>query len=337
MNLSDDQVQYTELLLKNLETQSQLLKYRFDWKNRKFIPPAQSGFFRRKYVYEKGYMQALDKLEQLKAQLWEICVKNNTGNKYYWWNTPWQLVESGILYHLAEETEKDSWRFEYHWESIKQGDRFHLFLREEGHCSQFISSDYEYRREKSNYTEEEQKELIDQFNRKLDKKRKWDCILDDGSLVKSDIGNIYASMYDYYDSWEYRTDRSYANDIYAKSMKYVHHSRIKEVVSQSIHYECVFEYGEIHVDQNNMVDGLRWYPFEFQAGDGSLPTGIQDKYKETKDSALAVAAFIQKNPLFQGIPVSVLGPCFTGGCSSETEAARFSAIFTCLAGKIVSE
>lgn len=327
--------EYVSLLKDVAKIQNSLFLKHFDWRERQMrMPQNKRGIFRRKTKEDTEYEQILQSLSGVKNELREAYGIKGDGEKKLWWNLPWEDVEPYLLYHLREETSAGKWRYSYHWETVGDEELKVLTLREEGHFTDFTSNVYQYKRNESVYSPSEQEEMVHDFNKELDKRKKRDILFDDDTPVKTEIGNIYASVTDYYDSWEYYTDRQFVNDIFARSLYTEHTTQINTVVSNSRHYECVFEIGAFHFNYKKELDGLSWHPFELKAGRGDLPKDLGKKYKG-RDAAIACAAFIREQNWIQKMPFALFGMGLSECADSMEQARQRAGMFTCLAEKLV--
>ncbi len=323
-------------LLKNVaKMQNRLFLRHFDWKGKEIrIPQCKRGIFRRKTKEDTEYEQILQSLDCVKNELRKAYGIREEQERALWWNLPWENVEPYLMYHLSEEASEGKWHYSYHWETVGNEELKVLIFREEGHFTDFTSNVYQYKRNESVYSPSEQEEMVRDFNKELDKRKKREILFDDDMPVKTEIGNIYASITDYYDSWEYHADREFANSVFARSLYTEHTTQINTVVSNSRHYECVFEVGAFHFNSRKELDGLSWHPFELKAGCGDMPKDLGKKYKD-RDAAVACAAFIRDQHWIQKVPITLFGMGLAECADSMEQARQRAGMFTCLAEKLV--
>ncbi len=259
----------------------------------------------------------------------------NDKNELLWWNIPWESVEPYLLYNLSEQKATGKWRYEYNWEIIGDKEIKILILKEKGHFSDFSSNTYQYKENESKYSEFEQKQMVDEMNEKLDKKEKKEVFWsNNNTLIESEHGNIYACLKDYYDSSEHKFNRQINSDMYARSLYTEHTTQVSTMISNSRHYECIFEIGSFYFDNEKGLQGLSWHPFELKMGEGDIPNNLSEKYKN-KDSAVVCAAFICDQYWIQSVLIKLFGSGFTDKADSVAESYQRSQIFTCLSNKLM--
>lgn len=306
----------------------------FDWREKEVrVLQGKKGIFRRKTKDEAEYEQTLQSLDGVKNELRKAYGINGEQENTLWWNLPWDSVEPYLIYHLREEASEGKWRYSYHWETVGNEELKVLILREEGHFTDFKTNVYQHKRNESVYSLSEQEEIVHDFNKELDRRKKRDILFDDDMPVKTEIGNIYASITDYYDSWEYYIDREFANNVFARSLYTEHTTHINTVVSNSRHYECVFEVGAFHFNYKKELDGLSWHPFELKAGCGDMPKDLAKKYRD-RDAAIACAAFIRQQNWIPKVPITLFGTGFVECADSMEQARQRAGIYICLADKL---
>lgn len=326
--------EYMRLLKEIAHSQSILFSKHYNWKTKEIRQRKSSrGFRLGKTSEEKEYDQCRQDLERLKDKIKNLCRTEANAQEWQWWNSPWEEVEAYLLNDLLQESVKGNWRYEYHWEAIGNDMQKILILREEGHYTDFSSREYEYQGKESRYSEEQQEQMVENFNMELDKHRKKDIWQDDGRAVKTDRGNVYDSITDYYNSWEYQTGRSIASNFYERSLYTKCTTNIKTVVSSSRHYECLFEVGAFHIDRNKELDGLIWHPFELKACRGDIPENLEYKYAAS-DAAVACAAFVHDQDSIESVSDELFEKLSMYRTNSGAEAAKISKIITCLADKL---
>ncbi len=323
-------------LLKEIaKNQHTLFSKRFDWKSKTVKNQnVKRRIWSRKSISEKEYEQCLLSLENLKNALKVLCGLGEDASQWMWWNMPWSQVESYFIYDLLQEEQDGNWRYDRHWEVFGSGSQKTLVLKEEGHYTDFSSHTYEYERNESVFSQEEQERLVSDFNTELEKHRKREIWKDDGRPVKTDWNNIYASATDYFNSWEYKSDKDFFKDLYQRSLYTKHTTNIKTAVSQSKHYECLFEVGTFHVSRNKELDKLEWHPYELKICKGDIPDELEHKY-DFCDAAIACAAFVHEQDWIEHISDKLFEELFMYKTNNEAEAIKFSKIITCLAGKLI--
>lgn len=323
-------------LLKDVaQMQYRLFLKHFNWKEKELrVSQRKRGFFKRKTKEDEEYGQLLQPIEHVRNELRTVYGLGNDKEDMLWWNLPWEHVEPYLIYHLREEASIGKWRYRYQWEMFGNEELKVLTLCEEGHFTDFTSNVYQYKKNESAYSLSEQEEIVHSFNKELDKQKKREILFDDDTPVKTELGNIYDSVTDYYDSWEYHADREFANNILARSLYTEHTTQINTVVSNSRHYKCVFEVGAFHFNYKKELDGLSWHPFELKAGYGDMPKDLRGKY-EGRDAAIVCAAFIRDQDWIQRVPIALFGMGLAEQANSMEQARQRAGIFTCLADKLV--
>ena len=316
---------YENYLILIAKKQKELFDNCFDWNKKQGYLMSESR--------RSKEMQLLKELHFLKEDLKKYRESEGYSTGIFWWNLSWEEIKKYLLYDLENLPENGKWRFEYQWLHTGGNEGWYkMLLHETGHYSDFSSERiYDYQ-EDSNYSSGERVEMVRDFNRSLNRLAMID-MLDDRHLVKSlDTGMIYASKFDYYNSSEYISDRIFYSKIYERSLYTVHETVGVHAVSNSRHYECIFDVADYHI-KNGILDYIELHKFSYCDGQGDLPTNIKGKYCE-KDSLVVCAGYLATNSQVRSVPLQLFGKEIKEASVSFDEAMRQAEIYTCLAEKI---
>ena len=329
-----EDVRYQQIMLAIAQKQQELLCFRFDWENRvpREWPPKGRWGKNKKVIAQYEAMKA--QLQQLKERAAAHRRAKGYPQGIFWWSIPWDQMESKLMYDLYQAPDDNHWRFSRSLETHQQGDAEILFLNEEGHCSDF-STKYENRYEElSPYSAEEREQMVEEYNRKLDRREAFDALLMGNSPYHAvHIGKEFDSVDDYLLSTDRLLFRDYAEDAYSRSLYTARHTRAVTVQSNSIHYECLLRIGSIRTDAFGCVEGIAPVDYRLEEYRGKLPPEILHMYAQ-KDAAVALAAHIADHAQYRSVPTTLFEKNILDGASDYSEALRQAKMYTCLAGKL---
>ena len=328
---------YKQLLTAVASKQKELLRHSFNWADRteKTIPKKR-GFFGRKETPDPVYTRLLDELETIRVQLKTYREKQGYSRGVFWWSIPWDQVQDWLICDLAQPRESGGWRYANELHTLGEDGVYLLYLKEEGHLSDFSSS-YEYSVDiKSEYSYSERKDMVRNYNKRLSAFDLMHLSTSNSAPVRSVVSGIdYASKADYYLSEEYFMTRQYLSDSYSKSLYTEIERNGITAVSRSLHYECFFQVADFHVRENGILDHIGIRDFELIRANGNIPASLDCKY-EGRDAIVVCAGYLADSDLVQTVPLALFGRDITQGAASYEEAMQQAEIYTCLAEKIQS-
>ena len=326
---------YENYLVSIAKKQKELLLCRFDTETRTVKEFVATGFLRKKSPMKDLYNKLLGELELLKEQT--ISHRKSKGYSYgtFWWNLPWNQIENYLLYDLIEITEDGQWRFEYTWRTENLDRNFQqLLLLEEGHYSNFSSSNAYNTARISAYSASEQAEMVRKFNNRQNTYALADLSLNNNAVHSTLSGQDYASKADYYLSSEYYFTRQYMSDSYARSLYTERETTgITAYSSNSRHYKCVYGIASYHVSERGVLDYISIDNFRYCGGNGDIDDDIKNQYKN-KDAAVACAFYLANCSDIKQVPLDLFGINILKGAPDHDELIRQAEIFTCLADKV---
>lgn len=326
---------YQQLLLSIARKQRELLLFRFDWKKR--VPkawPPKNIFGRIDKKALSQYDALVQELNQLKEQTITHRRKEGYTLNSFWWNLPWEQVESILFCDLTQYEEDGAWRFQWDWEVDPRGDFDLLILRENGHFSNFSSHrSTNYARE-SNYTEAQQSAMVSELRSQM-RDHDFQRLLfsSDRPVYSYKTKTLYRSDADYVLSAEHYFHQQNQIDRFERSLYTEHITQEVSVVSNSRHYECLFAVGGFHVDAYGMLDLVAPLDFEILGSRGSVPSDLEDSYRQ-KDAAVSIAAYLADRSDVTQVPMQLFGRDIMDAAPDYTEAMRQAELYTCLAHKI---
>lgn len=327
---------YQELLTSIAKKQQELFLHRFNWNKRepKLWPP--KGLFGKDKKAIARYDAMVQELEQLKAQTVAHRKKQGYPSGTFWWNMPWDQVENYLMCDLTEWKENGAWRFQRDWEVEKKGATQILFLRENGHCSNFSSNSTTYYEKESIYSEAQQSAMVNDY-RKRQKDMDFNRILfsDNRPVYSYKSKQLYASEADYILSAEHYLYQENARERFERSLYTEHITQEVTVVSNSRHYECCFAVGGFHLCPDGTLDLVQSFDYEVCGSRGHMTDDVVQEYAE-KDATIALAAYLADSREVAAVPMQLFGRNITDGAPSYSEAMRQAELYTCLAHKLHS-
>jgi hypothetical protein len=283
-------------------------------------------------VQEKERLQR--ELEALQSKAMELKKSMGKTCQHDWWNIRWEKLEPYLLYDLAEVEQSGKWQFKRKWYSVDSDGVQVLILDEEGHYSSFdIGQDVDIF-EKSPYTENERFELMKSYRNNI-RSRELNAIMKyNDCLIHSDWTNkTYGSMTDYLTSAEHYIVRDYYESDFRSSLSETHQINTTKVISNSVHYHCIYAVGGYIVLDNHWLDGWGTHSYQVIKSEGTLPPVIVEQ-RQSKNSLVACAAFLANLPELKIVPLCALGENALNGTEVEKEAIECAEIAACLAHKL---
>lgn len=326
--------EYQNLLLAISKKQQEIFFTRFDWKKKEPTPWPPRGLFGKNKKAIAQYESMVSELEQLKAAAEIHRKKQGYPGGIFWWNVDWEKVQHYLMCDLYEDKGDGVWRFQRDWELKKDRDDFFLFLRENGHCSDFSSNSQTIYAKESNYSQAEQDSMVSAYRKAQKDSNARRIFWSDDSMVYSyKSKTLYASEADYVMSAEHRWDQEHALEKFERSLYTEHITQSVTVTSHSRHYECLFAVGRFHVDLDGLIDFVEPFDYEMCGSRGHITDDIQQAYEE-KDAAVALAAYIADYRQAAVIPMQLFGRDITAPAPNFYEAMLQAEIYTCLAQKL---
>ncbi len=315
--------------------QRKLLELRFDWHERKAIPPpVKRGLFGTKPAPDPVYEQRLAELERCKQLLASYRRKMGYPSGTFWWTLPWEQVESYLIYDLTQTEEVGSWRFAHQWSVQEMDGCDYLFLQEEGHFSNFSTQTSWETGIISNYSQAEIDEKMRDFRRCQNNYDMMTLALAGDSAIHSTFtGADYNSAADYLMSAEHYLVRSHQADMYARTLYTETETTTTYVTSQSCHYKALFAVAGYRLDGHGQLQQLNVENFRLCGSTGSLPHDLEESHT-AKDAAVACAAYLADCRQVLTVPAQLFGRGVDKGSVDHTEALRQAELYTCLADKL---
>lgn len=335
-----EEARYREILVEIAKKYQALMAYTIDWKRRVPIilpKPYKKGLFRPQMIVPKEVQekeQLLRELEDLQSRAAARKASTGRNGRYDWWNISWQKLEQYLLYDLVESEQSGKWQFTRKWYSADKDGVKLLILDEEGHYSSFDTGHDVDICEESPYTESERSELMKSYRNRVRSRELNAIMMYNDCLIHSEWTNkTYRSMTDYVTSAERYIVRDYYESEYQSSLSETHQKNITRVISNSIHYHCIYAVAGYLVLDNHWLDGWGKESYQVIDSKGTLPPAIVEQ-RQTKNSIVACAAFLANLPELKIVTLSALGKNVLNGTALEQEAIECAEIAACLAHKL---
>ena len=315
---------YYSILVSIAKLQRKIMSYNYDWNQRKTLG--------------KNYKECLSdlaKLDTLKKEAYNHLRKMGYSRGIYWWNIPWDHVESYLAFDLETLSDHDNWRFSHEWDALQCGSRSLIVLKEEGHCSLFSSSSSFETGIISDFTQSEIGQKVRDFNTML---TLFDLafVAPEEQPVRGVLSNWeYDSGLDYLMSGEHFALRSFLSDKYSRSLYTNKETTMLYAQSESFHYKNIYAVGEISI-KDSQLEHMELYAYKLCRSSGEVSESVLNFYSK-KDAAVSCAAFLSSSNLVQTVPMRLFGKDMFSCSTNYDEAMRQAEIYTCLADKIPSE
>lgn len=317
-----------QLLKEIAKKQKQLFSCHFEWGNTPVF------VCMKKESTEDVYQRLLKELNGLKLQLKQHCKNMGYYQGNAWWNLPWEQVEESLFQELQEEKEAGKWRYAHQWNAVLEKDMYVLFLREEGHYSDFSSRSATWIKKESEYDTYEQMDMIEDRKKEIRTYELKDIFWNNDDPVRSvKTGEIYESRRAYYESSEYKMDKDFYLMCYERSLYTLHKTSSVQAVSNSCHFDCIRVVAQYHIRENGTLDYMHLFGFEVCDQCGKVPCSVTRKY-QNKDSAIFCAAYLAEDAGVKHVPMQLFGKNIMEEAVDYYEAIRQAKLYTCLADKL---
>lgn len=135
------------------------------------------------------------------------------------WELPTLLMKKAIenVSTFPRYTEIDNWNLTFEVKMEQENEKFSVFLIEHGSKNNVNVERFNECVRRSEYSEKKQKELVKNFNDKINSFETWEFLLDNRPTL-SDSNTLYRSYGDYLMSAEHYVNRKYMSDRYEESL-----------------------------------------------------------------------------------------------------------------------
>ena len=271
----------------------------------------------------------------------EVVAYTNQTEKYkgiYWWDFSYYTIKDKLNEILGNEYyDGYGWRYESEL-CVKENDNHYVaFFIENGVKSDFTTSgkDYAYD-EISKYTKEQQLEMVNNCNKRIDAWESFDAATTDGMVYSKTYDKVYNSASDYYNSFEHQMARQDAADFYASSLYQIKVTITQNVGNNSKRYGGIFNAGSYRCNDEGRLTYINILPAKLVDSFGPLPPSLTDRlpYMST---AVWIASCIAQNDRIKKVPVSLFVNRFTQEEANYDTALQNAIVFTLLADKLSFE
>lgn len=144
---------------------------------------------------------------------------NNRKHGIDWRKLPSSLIDEKVRGGMCfpKYTERQKWNLTFELKTERDGEKFYIFLEEHGRRNVRKTERFHELVRISDYSEKQQKEMVRQFNQKIDNYETWEFLLDNRPTI-STSNVLYRSYGDYLMSAEHDSDRKYFSDRYEASL-----------------------------------------------------------------------------------------------------------------------
>ena len=208
-----------------------------------------------------------------------------------------------------------------------------LYITEEGHYTCFDEDSDTIYDKVSKYTEEERREMVDKYNRKITDRENFNIFTTEGMVYSKQFDKVYDSASDYYNSLEYNLDKQWRKDIYEASLVDERETTYTTIRSNSIHYKSAFSFAGYSLDENGGIDGLEIRPFRNLGASGIGKEHAGQSVIDRSEIVLC-AAFLANSREVKHISTEIFGEILTKESSNLLDAGRDAAVLTLLADKL---
>lgn len=310
-------------LIQVARLQNEYAKLHFDFKK---LEPLEN-------VNEDRCIDILEELEKHKCFLDEYYLKHEYSAGIFWWRIPCDEVSQYIINHLNAESEAGSWRIEHKPQFLSDGRNHLLYVTERGHRSSFSShNDISYSRV-SQYSEEEQAEMVAARNARIDAKESYNMATIQGAVYSEEQHKIYDSAYDFYHSFEHQMTRKTDSDFYASTLYREKETHQTNVFSNSENHLALFVVASFLSSSNGDLMGIQCPGIKLLSLKGTESSIVGTELKK-KDIPLLSFAQLSEAENIGAIPTDLFIRDFLSEFSSFDEALKSAALITCAAPKL---
>lgn len=323
MDSGFDKKRLFDKLIDIAKLQNYMLSLRFDWQSRRSIED-----------YDEGeYIDAMESLEEKKEFLRGCLAEIGIYPGIVWWEVPIEDTIELLIKNLEGESVDGDLRTERQvlCEETPHGSL--LYIKERGHLSEFLGEKHTIYGRSSKYSEEEQAQILSDYNKKIDFNESMNIATMSGPVYSEEQHKVYDSAQDFYSSCEHQLQRQADADFVQKSLYIETETDEFMVYSNSRDYTGYFSLAGFDVDPCGVLINVDFRGLKKISAGGEAAEYAGMGIEELNERILCAAYFSLESNI-EGIYAESIDEDFFGEATYLARAMASSAVFTLIAGKL---